>query len=383
MKKRLLFLILCCVGMLSCNKSDIPDDLDKNPIFKFTKEKKYFDEFHTYSDVFKLYYYEHDVIQTNPNAIFPAEQISKLKDSLNYRLSKSEENDYSFFLEDVGIEINGKSVDMIMEFSVNNDNIGYESKVDDYMSLGRDKLIDIWKKGLMLNLFTSFQEYQNDFALRMRTSIDDLYIAFWLSKYHMDFVNSQEHFQLLGEKPSEKPTINLTEYYWTYDRFNNRTYTDDEGNTYTTKVVVKKLEEVVGYDDTIEYIDVNWDSFDLTHSYPIIQFYKGDELWYEGKITKYTEEHGEWNDGVDTIVGFSSNTKRDGYYWELNYDWLLAYSRFELRKLDFTKPREDADFTEVETIYIKIVKDEKEGHKGTGSFDNGKGKTFNFNAGYE
>ena len=97
MKKRLLFLILCCVGMLSCNKSDIPDDLDKNPIFKFTKEKKYFDEFHTYSDVFKLYYYEHDVIQTNPNAIFPAEQISKLKDSLNYRLSKSEENKRDFF----------------------------------------------------------------------------------------------------------------------------------------------------------------------------------------------------------------------------------------------------------------------------------------------
>lgn len=199
----------------------------------------------------------------------------------------------------------------------------------------------------------------------------------------MELVNSQDYFQLVGEKPSEKPTINLTEYYWTYDRFNNRTYTDDEGNTYTTKVVVKKLEEVVGYDDTIEYIDVNWDSFDLTHSYPIIQFYKGDELWFEGLVFHYAEDHEECNDGIDTILGFSSNTKRDGYYWELNYDWLLAYSRFELRKLDFTKPREDADFTEIETIYIKIVKDEKEGHKGTGSFDNGKGKTFNFNTGYE
>ena len=32
---------------------------------------------------------------------------------------------------------------------------------------------------------------------------------------------------------------------------------------------------------------------------------------------------------------------------------------------------------------VKIVKDEKEGHKGTGSFDNGNGKTFNFNAAYE
>ena len=127
MKKRLLFLILCCVGMLSCNKSDIPDDLDKNPIFKFTKEKKYFEEFHTYSDVLKLYYYEHDVIQTNPNAIFPAEQISKLKDSLNYRLSKSEENNKHFFLEDVGIEINGKPVDMVMLFSVFHES----KKVDD------------------------------------------------------------------------------------------------------------------------------------------------------------------------------------------------------------------------------------------------------------
>ena len=342
------------------------------------KKKKYFDEFHTYSDVFKLYYYEHDVIQTNPNAIFPAEQIRKLKDSLNYRLSKSEENKRDFFLEDVGIEINGKPVDMVMHFTEFN-----ESKVDDYMSMGRDKLIDIWKKVSIRSLFASFEDFQNCFALRMwTTQIDDLNIGFKLNKSNMELVNSQDYFQLVGEKPSEKPTINLTEYYWTYDRFNNRTYTDDEGNTYTTKVVVKKLEEVVGYDDTIEYIDVNWDSFDLTHSYPIIQFYKGDELWYEGKIIKYTEEHGEWNDGINTILSFSAHTKKDGYYWELSYEW-IGYSRFQLRKLDFKKSTEDADFTDVETINIKIVKDEKEGHKGTGSFDNGKGKTFNFNAGYE
>lgn len=378
MKKRLLFLILCCVGMLSCNKSDIPDDLDKNPIFKFTKEKKYFDEFHTYSDVFKLYYYEHDVIQTNPNAIFPAEQISKLKDSLNYRLSKSEENKRDFFLEDVGIEINGKPVDMVMHFTVYN-----ESKVDDYMSLGRDKLIDIWKKVSIRSLIASFEDYQNYFALRMwTTQIDDLYIEFKLNKYNMELVNSQDYFQLVGEKPSEKPTINLTQYYWTYDRFNNRTYTDDEGNTYTTKVVVKKLEEVVGYDDTIEYIDDDWDSFDLTHSYPIIQFYKGNELWFEGLVFHYAEDYEEWNDGIDTILSFVAHTKKDGFYWDLSYEW-IGYSRFQLRKLDFTKPTEDDDFTEVETINIKIVKDEKEGHKGTGSFDNGKGKTFNFNAGYE
>ena len=378
MKKRLLFLILCCVGMLSCNKSDIPDDLDKNPIFKFTKEKKYFDEFHTYSDVFKLYYYEHDVIQTNPNAIFPAEQISKLKDSLNYRLSKSEENKRDFFLEDVGIEINGKPVDMVMHFTVFN-----ESKVDDYMSMGRDKLIDIWKKVSIRSLFASFEDFQNYFALRMwTTQIDDLNIGFKLNKSNMELVNSQDYFQLVGEKPSEKPTINLTQYYWTYDRFNNRTYTDDEGNTYTTKVVVKKLEEVVGYDDAIEYTNGSVSSFDLTHSYPIIQFYKGNELWFEGLVFHYAEDHEECNDGIDTILSFSAHTKKDGYYWELNYEW-IGYSRFQLRKLDFTKPTENADFTDVETINIKIVKDEKEGHKGTGSFDNGKGKTFNFNAGYE
>lgn len=378
MKKHLLFiLMLCCIGMPSCDKSDIQDDLDKNPIISFTKEKKYFDEFHTYSDVFKPYYYEYNVIQSNPNAIYPAEQIQKLKDSLNYQLSKSKNDKLTFYLKEAGIEINGKPVDMEMHFSVDD-----ESKVDDYMSLGRDKLIEIWKKGPMLNLFTTFEDTQNVFALRMRSTIDDLYIAFWLNEYHMDLVDSQEYFQLVGEKPSDQPTINLTEYYWTYDRFNDRTYTDDEGNTYTTKVVVKKMKEVAGYDDAIKLPNDWWSSFDLAKTYPIIQIYKGDELWFEGKIFKYTEEHEEWNDGTDTILGFCAHTKKDGYYWELRYEW-VGYSRINLRKIDFTKSSEYANFTEVETINVKIVKDEKEGHKGTGSFDNGNGKTFNFNAAYE
>ena len=376
MKVRFLFLMFCCVGILSCDKSDVQDILDKHPVFSYAKEKIYFAEYHTYSDVFKPYYYEYDVLQTNPNAILPLERVKALKDSLNNRLMKSTDDNYTFFLREVGIEINGKPIDMIMHCTVDD-----ESKVDDYISLGRDKLIEIWKKGSMLNLFTTFQNVQNNFALRMRTTIDDLYMAFWLNENALDYVSSEGYFKLVGEKPTDQPTINLTEYYWTYDRFNDRTYIDDEGNTYTTKVVVKKMEEVAGYDDAIEYPNVSWDSFDLTKTYPIIQFYKGDELWFEGKIFKYTEEHEEWNDGVDTILGFYANTKKDGYYCELCYEW-VGFSRFQLRKLDFTKPTEYADFTEVETTNIKIVKDEKEGHKGTGSFDNGKGKTFNFNAAY-
>ena len=99
------------------------------------------------------------------------------------------------------------------------------------------------------------------------------------------------------------------------------------------------------------------------------------------KIYKYTEEHNECEGGVNTILGFGAHTKKNGYYWELKYDW-VGYSRIQLRKLDFTKPTQNDDFTEIETINVMIIKDEKDGHKGTGSFDNGKGRTFSFNTAY-
>lgn len=375
MKK--LFLFLSVIVLASCgnNESEEPV-ISQKPKFEIKKEKVYIGEHHTYSDVLKPYYYHYTVTQTNPNATVSQERLKEMEDSVNYDLELSDERNDIFYLKDTGIEINGKAVDIPMELFVE------ESKRDKYVSLGRNGLMDIWKESDMLCLFTTFQDYQGLFDIRMRThtsaEYDDLYMAFRQDGFFGDYVKALDYFNLVDEKPTNKPTINLTEYYWAYDRFNDRKYWDDEGNSYTTKVVVKRMEDVEGYDHSIKNSSESWSSFDWYKSYPIIQVYKEGELWFEGKIYKYTEEHTEWEDGVYTILCFDAHTKRDGYYWDLLYEW-VGYSRFQMRKLDFTKPTEYAEFTEVETINVKIVKDEKEGHKGTGSFDNGKGKTFNYN----
>ena len=51
-------------------------------------------------------------------------------------------------------------------------------------------------------------------------------------------------------------------------------YWDDEGNVYTTKIVVKRLEEIEGYDDSIKVpIENWWSSFKVEEKYPVIQIY--------------------------------------------------------------------------------------------------------------
>lgn len=375
MKKLFLFLSVMVLASCGNNESEEPV-VSQKPKFEIKKEMVYIGEHYTYSDVLKPYYYHYTVTQTNPNATVSQERLKEMEDSVNYDLELSDERKDIFYLKNTGIEINGKAVDIPMVFSVE------ESKIDKYVSLGKNGLMDIWKKSQMLCLFTTFQDYQGLFDIRMRTrpgaEYDDLYIDFRQDWAFGDYVEALDYFNLVDEKPTSEPTINLTEYYWTYDRFNDRKYWDDEGNSYTTKVVVKRMEDVKGYDHSIKNSSESWSAFDWYENYPVIQIYKEDELWFEGKINKYTEEHTEREDGIDTILTFYAATKRDGYYWQFSYEW-VGYSRFILEKLDFTKPTEHDEFTEVETIKVRIVKDEKEGHKGTGSFDNGKGKTFNYN----
>lgn len=367
--------------LVSCgnDETDTPDVsvVSQNPTFNFKKEKVYIGEYHTYSDVLKPYYYQFTVEQLNPNVVVPQERLKEMEDSINNIIELSSQKEF-FYLMNVGIEINEKPLDMIMQMLVEN-----EAQRDKYVALGRSGLIDVWKKNQMLCLFTTFEDVQKYFALRMRTrasaEYDYLLMSFWLDKSSNDYVNALDYFKLVDDRPSDKPSINSTEYYWAYDRFDDRKYWDDEGCSYTTQVVVKKLQEMEGYDDSIVYPNNAWMHSNL--KYPVVQIYKENELWFEGKICKYTEEHEELEDGVDTIIGFRAETKKEGCYWVLNYDW-VGYPRINLRKLDFTQPTEYGDFTEVETINVKIVKDEKDGHKGTGSFDSGKGKTFSFNEAY-
>ena len=376
----LLLMLLVSCGNDETDVSDIPV-VSQNPTFKIKKEKVYFGEYHTYSDVLKPFYYQFAVEQLNPNAVFPQEKLKEMEDSINNIIELSSYKDF-FYLMNVGIEINEKPLDMVLQLLVLN-----EAQRDKYVALGRTGLIDIWKKNRIHSFFTTFEDQQDLFSIEMRTEAgvdsDGLWLSFRLDKHFQnDYVKVSDYFLLNDGKPTSEPSINTTEYYWTYDRFNDRVYWDDEGNVYTTKIVVKRLEEIEGYDDSIKVpIENWWSSFKVEEKYPVIQIYKEDELWFEGKIYKYTEEHNECEGGVNTILGFGAHTKKNGYYWELKYDW-VGYSRIQLRKLDFTKPTQNDDFTEIETINVMIIKDEKDGHKGTGSFDNGKGRTFSFNTAY-
>lgn len=382
MKNLLFCLSILFLFMSSCsdNSSDIPIIIpNKDPEFSISREIVYFGEYHTYSDVLKPYYTKFSITQTNPHATVSQARLHAMEDSLNNSLEADKNEEHLFYLNNVGIEINGKATPMKMAVSLDKD------KREKYMSLKRDGLIELWKKHNMLCLFAVFELAPDDFSVRMRTytsaEYDDVSMYLWLSeKFLDDRFDALKYFQLKDKMPSEKPTSNVVHYYWAYDRFNDRTYLDDKGNSYKTKVVLKKLQDIDGFESAIpSYTDNTY--FDMEQIYPIMQVYKGDELWFEGKIFHYSEEHEALEGGTDTILGFQANTKKDGLYWELCYEW-VGHSRLNLRKLDFYKPTENDAFTEVETININIVKDEKEGHKGTGSFDDGKGKTFNFNAAY-
>jgi len=239
-----------------------------------------------------------------------------------------------------------------------------------------------------LGLFTTFEDtYPQSFALRIRNHIDkkinpNIYgMSFWTDNDGTDWVNAQSYFKLSGDFPSgNKPTKNLTDYLWSYDRFNDRVYTDDGNHIYKTFVVVKKLSEMDGYDKNAYYTSSS--AFVESATYPVLQVYKDDALLFEGKICKYDEEfvYSKEEKGTSTIINVRAETKKNGYYVEFEYEW-VGHSQMKIRTLDFSKKSEYADFTEISCDRIHIVKDSKENHKGTGSFDDGNGKTFNYNEG--
>ena len=377
--KNLFFILIFTISFLACS-GDSPDKpntgivKDPNPRFEIDREIVYFGEYHGYADVFKPYYYQYSIKQTNPNAMVSQERLKEMEDSLNNIIEFSNKGNtrHLFFLPNVGIEVNGEPLDMFMQLNVG------ENNREEYISLGRDGLIDIWRNNKMLNLFVS---EGRDISFRMRTVTDDLHMSFKADKNMNDYVDS-DYFKLVDKKMSEKTDYEPIAFYWVYDRFNDRVYVDDEGNNYSTKIVVKTMKEVEGYDHSIVAIP-EWVQFifELDVLYPVIQIYKNDELWFEGRILRYYEEHEELEDGMDTIIGFYACTKRDGCCWQLIYEW-AGYSRIHIEKYDCTKPTDTDKFTEVGTVNVKIIEDKKDGHKGTGSFDDGKGNTFNFNAAY-
>lgn len=154
-----LMTILLSASFTACGGDDenitdepvVPEDPEVEPThstvpkYSFTKTKVYLGEYHTYADVFKPYYYDFSVEQTNPYATVSDERLKEVKDSVN-NLHEGY-LDYFYCMKNVGMEINGKDLDMILKI----DSLSYCE------SLGRDSLINIWKQNDVLGLFTTFK----------------------------------------------------------------------------------------------------------------------------------------------------------------------------------------------------------------------------------
>ena len=343
----------------------------ETPVYNIQKEKVYFATVKGYRDEIKMYYYKHTVTQTNPNITVPDSIIKFKEDSINNIIDI--DNRYPRPIISIGIDINGVQFEnyyaWIMAYTENQKEI----PVNSLIALGRDSLLQIFITKIE-GFITTFED-NNKILLMIGVNlpyqINNNTWSWWSGistgptgngDLWLDY---QQAFKY--DKNLQLPEVNIKEYLFVYDRFNGRNFIDNKGNSYTTKVVIKKLTDIENFDVTAKYTDNNTGTIDPIFQFnklnPVIQLFKGDELIFEGKINKYAEEwdtNGFLLNKTRTNIEFRAETLKNKLYYQIQY---FSYygTYFQIRGLDFTNPDPGEDFSTKYNEIITIVDDNKYG----------------------
>lgn len=385
---RITFLLIFMVGMTatfySCSKSDIdvpsidnpkPEEIDTVPKFQYTKEKVYLFDVKLYSDVMHFFKYKTTVKQTNPNSSVSLEYLKQMEDSINSIV------DHPFYwdeitISDIGFDINDYELSNFkLRFSAFKGD-GDEGVTSKYSKFGRDSIINLFNRQNIHGEFIAYDDRPTTFSPRISVDFrqnpvgietgDDILFEFCdsVKGYSTDIevpANSSFNIPIILQKPEMYPNLHAL----VYDRFNEREYECEDGTKYKTLVVVKRLTDMKDFDASAPYPYKP----DLTKTYPVMQFYKNEELWLEGWVDIYAEEfdYNRQEDRTTTCLKFDCNTLKNGYHYVISYK---VGRRLEVHIRDFSKPsEEDSDMTLIDTQIINFINDRKANAKATISIE--------------
>lgn len=350
----------------ACGKED--DPVNKQPVYTYQKEKEYLFTMPVYNDVIRFYKYNTRITQTNPDAVVSEEEIKAKEEEINQKVEIVDHGDWrdaKVVMRDVGFEINDQAFDYNLCMTCF-DKTGYIIKPDKYAVLGRDSLITLFKYSDLYGLTTTFDFLKDEFQTYFSANADlNEEVLNWFigdDSYGGDLRINSSAYRL--NTNLSMPDECIKEYMLIYDRFDSRSYIDDKGNTYLTKVVIKYLRDVKDFDRTAK----SPYSFDMTAYYPVVQLFKNGELIYEGKTYKYTEEYQKTCLDTRTNVEFRACTLTEQCCYVLGYRLYYGQLQFELRLLDYANPDPGENFSTKSTDYINIIEETKNDSKKTISF---------------
>lgn len=380
MKTKHLFIAviaLSLVAITSCSKDNDPiapvnpstPVIDTKPVFKVAKEKVYYFHFSGYdNNILDYYYYNNIVTQTNPKATVLEATLKHMSDSIN---NKCEYRNSMLYYYGFGVELNGSPTtefNLGVMFSKKGGNTYVDINTNkDLLEFGRDSILHNLKKMQFLYLYTtfepnrilattSFREYKT------KGEFGDVvdYIAcapISINNNSSQYAISLDMLKLT--RPKEQPDININEWNIAYHRFNGRKYTDKDGNVYVTQFNIKKATEMLNFDPNVGTLGTN--TINNTSLYPTVLITKNGEPWFEGVLSKTTEENSVFEDGTKQIdIEFRIHTFMSGLWYEIQTESYYNIS-FVKRCLDFSKPSSGANFTTVSSETIYMVSDELDG----------------------
>lgn len=366
MKKYSFFLILLLVfcgckkeeNMYKNEENNKGEEVDNTPNFQIQSEDFVIEEYETYCDKWKTIYSKKSVINTNPDTLVNDSILSKLSKYENEKVEKYDDENYTC---EIALDINGNRLECTM--------FATEYSAPENIPQNRIEIINNYLKADMANLATTFSDVPDMVAVRPRVH-EPYYCSIWQGDKKMgyDYVPIK-YFNTLGEVPdNDIPTYLPDVYRLVYDRFNDRIYEGFDLNTSTVTKDVYRTEIKPGYlKDLPNYTKPNvipngWEEYyQNNQKYGIVYLYKNDELYKCGVITKYTEEWTEKNDSINYICCFTACGGENGNVTYMEYHF-PGNSCFQIRELDYSKPRSDAEFTEVSNEYMYTNNDYKDGH---------------------
>lgn len=370
MKCKYLIFYVLMILVSSCDKDEpYTPNPDTVPRLQYTKEKVYLFDIKLYSDVIRFFKYNTIVTQINPNCSISSEYLKHIEDSINSIVTIAGTLNEKIIVENIGFDINEHEFNDYSLWLTVWRQRDKEYVTTKYSEFGRDSIINLFNRQNISGHFTTFEDRPTTF----RPSIDMDY-----RNNPVGFEGDDDPFFVFGQKSGstsdiqvpanssfklptiiQKPEIFQNEHAMVYDRFNERVYECEDGSKYKTVVVVKRLNDMKDFDKKAPCPEPP----DLSKTYPVMQFYKNDQLWLEAWISKYSEcfEYNRLDNKTTTDIEFDCYTLKNGYQYWISYE----NQSLKIYVSDFSKPSGGDAFTRVEIQTIRFINDKKENAKPT------------------